>query len=189
VKLRVLRPHQFWAARRIDLPRLTDPHLERKRHPDRDQLNWGGVARAVSYAVTELPKAPVVDGWAEVVVADLGEKEQRICSDWGRRPTESPDMDPGAEGPDNGRHRLWACWQAAPEALLLVRSSLVSMYEVELSLPPEDRSSATLQAGHDALQVLHERLQDEDSSFDRNVEINRQFMVHVEHLASGRLGR
>ncbi len=116
------------------MPWLEDPDKRRQRWPDRDERDWAGIAAVVQHVIDEvaerLGRTEQVDeddpdmGKSVVVDVELGHLEaqdQKIAREW-FRPGVGPLGDPW-DGLSDGRHRLWNCWQAAPDAVLPVYSS------------------------------------------------------------------
>lgn len=137
----VPNPDRYWLAARTDLPWLVDPDLQdgRQRHPDRAVRRWSRIAAAVESVGTALAAEahdvnPLDAAQAAVSIDTeaLEPADVAIVESWFSTSREAPMGDPWDVSLDNGRHRLWCCWTAAPDALLPVSSgTLVWLDSVE----------------------------------------------------------
>lgn len=170
---------RYWAARKRDLPWISDPDLEvgGPRWPDSGSLDWASVADAITYAADSLPSLlPDEDGWTTVVIpggGTFGRAERRVLTDWGRGAGLCPRMNPGDERLQDGRHRLWKCWEARPEAVLLISSDAVANVE------ETDEGPRFLAAAREELATLQQRLRD-TSVLDRELPVNGAFLQRID---------
>jgi hypothetical protein len=154
-KVELAHPERYWLAVRADMPGLQDPDLEdqHQRWPDRDGRDWAASAAAVQHVMDEVAggrgRVEQVDeedpDAGEHVVVDLDldhldAADEEIVSHWFWEGL-GPVGDPWRDRVENGRHRLWNSWEAAPDAVLPVYSATLSGLD---SIPYEGDHFATI---------------------------------------------
>lgn len=117
------------------MPWLVDPDVEdgRQRWEDRDTIRWQLIAEVVQelgaklanheYPAVQEEDSTVYDLSAPERVA-LTPEERKIVAKWFSN-VEAPRADPWADHLENGRHRLWNVWKAAPDSVLPILSDLL----------------------------------------------------------------
>lgn len=149
--IRVNDPEHWWTAHKDDLPWLKDPDVEdgRQRHPDRDERDWSGIARAVSAAADALTVARVLadsDGRYAVLpppAANLSPVDQAVVRSWFSYT--APLADPWSDQLTDGRHRLWCSWAREPKLSLPIRSDLLG-YVLDFRYDPDQTERLNLEA-------------------------------------------
>ena len=61
-------------------------------------------------------------------------------------------MNPGADALEDGRHRLWNCWAARPDALLLIRADAIG--DIEESAGDADLKDIAVQEAANLLDSI-----------------------------------
>lgn len=157
-------PHAewWWFATRDDLPWLTDPDEDdgRVRHADRDERGWAAIATAVGTVAQSIAcdEHDVDDEYPNMALVPvdltgLGMEDKRIVKSWFRAGSEAPSTDPWKDTLTNGRHRLWATWQAEPNALLPVYSDLL-VYLDDVPLMDDEFARVLRQSAFDGLRQM-----------------------------------
>jgi hypothetical protein len=136
-KINLANPERYWLAVRADMPWIQDPDVEdqRQRWAGRDEPDWAAIAAAVQHVMDAVAGGRIEpvdeedpeEGEHIVVDVDLDHLDaegQEIVSEWFDSHT-GPVADPWGDSLENGRHRLWNSWQAAPDAVLPIHSDLL----------------------------------------------------------------
>lgn len=184
--LSIVGPHHYWLARRNDLPDLVDPDAQDKhqRHRDRDTIRWALIADAAQECADQLAGvSPGADGKATLSIQDRGltEIESRILVDWfGHAPVET---EPGISWPTNGRHRMWGCWQASPEAVLPICSGRLKALEQwhranEGGANSDDHLDLDVDLRESALKTIRE-VTDGDAALDLTLPLNQLYWARL----------
>lgn len=150
----VRNPHHYWLAAREDMPWLSDPDVDdgAPRWDDRELRDWFSIgADAASIGeqlVWGMGAAGPDDESAEDDISysaqTVNPVDAKIVRSWFRSGVEAPRADPGDEGLDNGRHRLWCAWTASPDLLLPVQSAVL---QSAADMPAMDAGYAQLVRG------------------------------------------
>ena len=123
-------PEVWWLATRDDVPDRCNPDDAdgRQRHSDRDRIRWARIAEVVQAHGQRLVNGQIVtdsDGdqvFELEIPEDFTTAEADIVSSWFNEAT-CPKRDPWPSARiEDGRHRLWGCWDASPNAVLPILS-------------------------------------------------------------------
>lgn len=152
--LEVLMPHpeRFWLAARSDVVLASDPDVEdgRQRWPDRDTIDWARIAAIVADAGVRIARQQLgvdEDGDQMLVVDDngLSGTERKVVASWFRG-GQVPSSDPGRDGVEDGRHRLWNAWKHAPDVVLPIHSDVLH-YVDDIAEMPQLEAITAAEAG------------------------------------------
>jgi hypothetical protein len=129
-------PERFWMATPEYFPSLEEAGLDddAQDYPDSGEIRW----HALGVILTEVGEALAtgrytysddVSDTIEIPVhttpADgLTQRELQILESWSDESV--PTDDPWADNLSDGKHRLWAIWKHHPEAVIPIRSNLLT---------------------------------------------------------------